>query len=631
MKKILVLLLCVCVSVLSAEAQYVRVNYDKKTVAAMAAAYATETATEAYYTEQVKDILDKYSAAEVAAAGIFLSKFLDRKALTDLGIWSDGTENYYYRRIYHLVSAKIMPKIWTVAGQMLHSPQTALYWGSYLMKVCAEVKALCMQFESVVTNGTLSFRDVVFLEIAPQFAPLFKLSESGGIDWEAFFDDLGNIQHNFTKENLKADIDNLYNIGVGLANTGADNFTDAILGESSFDDLLNGKVSDIARVAGNAYDLYGQLEHSMGNTLLSMVGGPEGVANLFQIDNYNLTSWISDYLKEAAGQYYTQRWYIYRRDAGTETLCDYTPPTDDNSILYGGEWTRFNTTNSNFNPNSSQTEQILSNSERYAGWSRAQVEQMNQSNDGYTYSISYYRSSYNISKGGNQIQKAYAYSIRVTRSWNQEEVVYEEVFDSYKMDLNTFKAGLNARLSEFNDNEEGYTYVIGSDAKHYYQATDEAKLQGCESVIVSVTCHDGVTLGSGSTQYKCRTCGGSLNNHSKECAMQTTVSGDDELDLSGLDELENEYNAEAAVLQSQIDALEVENAELVKQIASSTVEEAASLRQQYNRNKNEINRLESDLTTVQKKQDELAQAKEEAAADNAVPNPRPYAGMQKRL
>ena len=489
MKKILVLLLCVCVSVLSAEAQYVRVNYDKKTVAAMAAAYATETATEAYYTEQVKDILDKYSAAEVAAAGIFLSKFLDRKALTDLGIWSDGTENYYYRRIYHLVSAKIMPKIWTVAGQMLHSPQTALYWGSYLMKVCAEVKALCMQFESVVTNGTLSFRDVVFLEIAPQFAPLFKLSESGGIDWEAFFDDLGNIQHNFTKENLKADIDNLYNIGVGLANTGADNFTDAILGESSFDDLLNGKVSDIARVAGNAYDLYGQLEHSMGNTLLSMVGGPEGVANLFQIDNYNLTSWISDYLKETAGQYYTQRWYIYRRDAGAETLCDYTPPTDDNSILYGGEWTRFNTTNSNFYPNSSQTEQILSNSERYAGWSRAQVEQMNQSNDGYTYSISYYRSSYNISKGGKQIQKAYAYSIRVTRSWNQEEVVYEEVFDSYKMDLNTFKAGLNARLSEFNDNEEGYTYVIGSDAKHYYQATDEAKLQGCESVIVSVGTH----------------------------------------------------------------------------------------------------------------------------------------------
>ena len=75
-------------------------------------------------------------------------------------------------------------------------------------------------------------------------------------------------------------------------------------------------------MAGNAYDLYGQMEHSVGNTLLSMVGGPEGVANLFQTGNYNLTSWISDYLKEAVGQYYTQRWYIYRRDAGTGTLCD---------------------------------------------------------------------------------------------------------------------------------------------------------------------------------------------------------------------------------------------------------------------------------------------------------------------
>ena len=619
MKRLLVLLLCVCASIPVVEAQYVRVNYDKHTVAAMAAAYATETATEAYYSEQVKDILEKYNAAEVAAAGIFLSKYLDRKALTELDIWSDGTENYYYRRIYHLVSAKIMPKILTVAGQMLHSPQTALYWGSYLMKTCAEVKTLCMQFESVVTNGTLSFRDVVFLEIAPRLAPLFKLSENGGIDWKNFFDDLGNLQHNFTKENLKADIDNLYNMGVGLAQAGTDNFVNAILGESSFHDLLHGKIGDIARVAGNAYDLYGQMEQSLGNTLLSMVGGPEGVANLFQTGNYNLTSWISDYLHETAGQYYTQRWYIYRKDTGTETLCDYTPPTDDNSIVYGSEWTRFTTSDAGFYPNSVQVEQILGNSERYAGWSRARVQQMNQADDGYAYHISYSRNSYNISKGGKQIQKAYAYSIKVTRSWNQEEVVYEDIFDSYKMDLNTFKAGLNARLSEFNDNEEGHVYVIGCDAKQYYQATDEAKLQGCESVIVSVTCHDGVTLGSGSTQYKCRTCGSSLNSHSKECAMQTTVSGDNGLDLSGLDEPENEYNAEAAALQSQIDALEAENADLVKQIASATMEEAASLRQQYNRNKDEISHLESDLSTVRKKQDELAQAKEEAAAENDVP------------
>lgn len=57
----------------------------KKTIAAMVGAYGAETASEVYYNEQVKKILDKYSAAEVAAAGIFLSKYMDRKGMTELG------------------------------------------------------------------------------------------------------------------------------------------------------------------------------------------------------------------------------------------------------------------------------------------------------------------------------------------------------------------------------------------------------------------------------------------------------------------------------------------------------------------------------------------------------------------
>jgi hypothetical protein len=131
----------------------------------MVAAFNTEAATEMYYAEQIAKIREYYQAAEVAAAGIFTSKFLDRKALTDLGLWTSSTENYYYRRIYNMVSAKIMPKIWTVAGMMLKSPQNALYWGSYLYKVCDETKNLCYQFESIVTNSSLSFRDIAFLEI----------------------------------------------------------------------------------------------------------------------------------------------------------------------------------------------------------------------------------------------------------------------------------------------------------------------------------------------------------------------------------------------------------------------------------------------------------------------------------
>lgn len=165
----------------------------------------------------------------------------------------------------------------------------------------------------------------------------------------------------------------------------------------------------------------------------------------------------------------------------------------------------------------------------------------------------------------------------MTQSWNRTEVVYEDVFDSYSMDLNTFKAQLNARLSEFNDNEEGYVYYIASDARNYYQATDAAKLQGSESVTISVTCSDGATLGQGSTQYKCRKCGGSLDAHSKECVMQTSVT-ENELDLSELDALIREADNQVAVLQSQISALEKENADLLKKIAEASVEDAAAYR-----------------------------------------------------
>ncbi len=85
---ILTLYLCAVVPMM---AQYYSVNYDKRTVEALTAAFATEAATEADYAEQVAKIRDHYQAAEVAAAGIFTSKFLDRKALTHLGLWTSAT------------------------------------------------------------------------------------------------------------------------------------------------------------------------------------------------------------------------------------------------------------------------------------------------------------------------------------------------------------------------------------------------------------------------------------------------------------------------------------------------------------------------------------------------------------
>ena len=48
--------------------------------------------------------------------------------------------------------------------------------------------------------------------------------------------------------------------------------------------------------------------------------------------------------------------------------------------------------------------------------------------------------AYKINSSKNGLYaKAYAYEIHATKSWNRKEVAYEDIFDSYTMDLNTFE------------------------------------------------------------------------------------------------------------------------------------------------------------------------------------------------
>ena len=58
MRRLLFLLTLLSLSAVQhVRAQYYSVNYDARTVAAMAAAFGTETVAESYYREQVDDIL----------------------------------------------------------------------------------------------------------------------------------------------------------------------------------------------------------------------------------------------------------------------------------------------------------------------------------------------------------------------------------------------------------------------------------------------------------------------------------------------------------------------------------------------------------------------------------------------
>ena len=492
-------------------AQYYSINIDLKTAAAMQAAYSAGAAGEALYKEQITSILEHYRGAETAAAGIFSSEYLRRRALTDLGIWESATENWYYRRIYNLVAARIMPKVWTVAGMMLRSPQNALYWGSYLLKVCDETKALCMQFESVVTNCTLTFGDIVFLQIKEEIAEVFRLSGLGGIDFKAVLDGFADIGDNLTKEDLKEDLDRLYSKGAAILSAGAGNLVESILQTSNFNDLFEGRIGAAFDIVENYQALFEGLKNNTGGTLYALLGGDAAVADLFDVSGYNIAEWADDYARELMGQYYRQRWYIR-------------------------------------------------------------------------------------GPGG---------------------VVYEEVFDSYTMDMNTFMARMNARLSSFNDNEEGMYYTLESDGKNYYQTTDMQRIHGVEAAAISVTCSGGATLSEGSTQYKCSTCGKTLSAHTKECAMRSSVT-DGSLDTSELESMKAEAQSEVDALTSQILALQQRNAELLRQISEASIEEAAVLRQEYNANKDRIEELQAQLRAAQDRLKDIETALEDAYSGDDV-------------
>lgn len=620
--------LLVCLGLDCQASVYYSVNFDRKTEAAMASTYALEVAAEAMNNESVQKILDHYTSAEVATAGIFASKWFDRKALTNVGPFGTAEENYYYARIRRLVVDCIRPKLWSVGSLMVRHPDKALYWGPYLYKTCNEVVQLCMQFETIVTNGRLTFQDIAaqgaFLVIGDDLKGIFDLAKLGEVDWSAVWDHLVDFGNGLTKEDLKDDLDNLFSAGTAIAGAGAAVLDSTWTQASKIGTVFKQKPREIIQLYYEFRDLYDTFSDpdAVKDLVMARLLSTDstGVARLFTADGYHVTSYVSDYIKEMQGQYYTQRWYIYWRDSGSELLCDYTPPTDDNSVLNGPEWYRVSTSDENYVATAADREAALSNSESYAGWSRTRCEQLHQTDPKYYYNFypSMWSSRIYKQKSGRTTAFAYAYSIKVYKEWNSYEEVYEEVFDSQTMDLNAFRKMMEAKLLEYNSREEDNavpkTYYIGMDTKRYYQAANEKKLNGCVSVSFTLNCHDGAKLGEGSFQWKengdqyhC------LNEDSKRFAMESTLSGGP--DTGGIDAEISTWAAKVNDLQNQINALEARNRELLAQISKVSVEEAAPLREQYNANMSQINSLRSQLTTAQAELNRLQQGKSDMLAD----------------
>lgn len=599
------MLLLALVLPVRAGAQYYSVNVDLKTVTAMQGAYAAGAAAEALYDDRAGDVLGHYASAGLSSAGIFSTEYLRRRSMTDLGRLSSPTENYYYRRIYSMVATRIMPKIWTVGTMMLKSPHNALYWGSYLMDVCQQTKSLCMQFESAVTDATLSFSDITFLELSGEIADALTLYGMQGTDFRALLDAFATGT-TLTREDLAAD----------LARLTAQGAVSGLREGSASHGLVMGRASEAMDLAGSS-GLLASVQQTLAATLLARLE-EEGAGALFTSGAYDMDAWRDSYAPEDTSLCYRQRWYICRRDKGEELLCRYRPPEDTQAINSSAEWVRIPTVNALFSPNQQELDYIRGRSETYAGWSRERIAELQRQNSEKEYTIDYSLLTSSIYTSGRHVRKAFAYAITAWCRWDIEEVAYEDVFDSYTMDMDIFLARMGQRLEELNDNDEGKVYRLMSDGRNYYQSTDERKIKGMEAATISVTCHDGMKLSSGTTQYKCGTCTGSLTSHTRECAMHTTIP-QDHTDTSDLEREAEALRDDIAALEEEIRTLESENMRLSSLILLSLPSEARELRQQISANKEAIARRKALLEEKRGRLKDLEKAVSETQAGEAVP------------
>ena len=589
MRRIIVLILMSAV-IQTVSAGWHNINVDFTTITAMGTAYGVEGAEEGNTATALDSIFQHYKSGSIAMAGIFVSKKNDRDAMRNPGLFA-SEENYYYKRIYSLVKDGIMPKFITVAAQFLKYPENALYWGPYLLKTTSNVENLCKEFELVATNGKLSFKDIKFLVVSDDLKKLFDLAQLGNVDWKALLDKLGDFGKDLSKDDLKKD---MKHFGDVIASAGQQTVDANLEKASKIGNIFHSSTDSIWMMYDKFRETYEQVKNGakVKDLLMQVIVTPDaaGVARLFKIDDYNLTGYITNYLKELKGQYYTQRWYIYTEDSGTKVICTYKPDSyeDRNDSRWNTAWNHYISPKDNeycHSLTTAEKNEIKNKANSLSGWNQEKVNVYNQNNPGHTCSITYTlnhedrRESYKHGWGSTHHKRHcfYSYSVKVVDSWYIKQEIYEETFDSQSMDKETFEAKLKARLKSYNDNLDpndenyGMVYKLGSDAPLFYTMADEKKLEGCNTVSFVANCSGGANLGEGSFNWKenSKSQKGSLTEQSKQFAMannpdQSSDGGDKEL-LQQKQQYTNEVNS----LKKQISANDKKQQDLIDRIRAA--------------------------------------------------------------
>ena len=641
---IAIILLILPVTSMSAQS-YHAINIDAKTVAAMTAAYAIEEETERKTASDVDSILGHYTKASLSTAGIYLSKLKDRNAMREVGVFGSD-ENYYYQRILYLVKDGIMPKLIVVAAKMVKQPDNALYWGPYLFKTTKNVEQLCKQFELVVTNGKLSFKDVTFLVINEKLQKVFDLAQLGNVNWKELLEKVGDFNIKAAKEDIKNDIGKL---GGVLATAGKGVVDSNMRDFSAIGRIFKSKPSEIYQLYQTFRSKYESIRNA-GNVkaiLMGVIGSnsADAVSRLFQVDNYSITGYVSNYIKELQGQYYKQRWYIYSDDSGSKVLCDYKPKAEANYDDQWNGWLHFVSPRDNEYCHvltSSEMASAKTESERLAGWNQAKVDKYNKEHPGHHATITYVlqhenrRESYKHGWGARHYKRHcfYAYSIKIVDSWSIKHEVHEENFDSESMDEETFKKRMESQLKYWNSLEsdkpilQRITYKLGNDARKYYTIADENKMKGCNSVVFLAKCDDGATLAEGSFNWKEN---GNQGKHLEDPKSKNFALDKTQVSTNGANELQQKKKScqdEIKSLENQIRSMDKQMSSLISQMNQAKMahdnNKVAALRAQHDTVSNNQAALKRQLSQVQSNLAQIDNAIAEYYKDLNEDNGSPY-------
>ena len=103
--------------------------------------------------------------------------------------------------------------------------------------------------------------------------------------------------------------------------------------------------------------------------------------------------------------------------------------------------------------------------------------------------------------------------------------LYEEWFDSYTMDMDSFKERMNGKLKEYQADDEPPLLLAQLKQDQYtaYQQTEELRTEGATQAIYTVACDDGGVMAEGSYSFKVNPRHNPLDENSKKYAMETNL------------------------------------------------------------------------------------------------------------